>query len=107
VPEGVAEVNSVLVLGREQHLVAASTRIIAENGFDVIGVTRDEEAIALLDTGRFVAVLVGSGVEPASRPAVKRHAAARGTVVLEAVRVPTQTVEEHVREAIVPRLLEL
>lgn len=99
--------TNVLVLGRERHLVDASTRIIAENGFRAVGVTQDEEAFALLDTGQFAAVLVGSGVEFESRPPVKQHAAPHGTVVLEAVRVPTQTVEDHLRESIVPQLLKL
>jgi hypothetical protein len=97
----------VLVLGRERHLVDASTSILQENGFPAVGVTRDEEAFALLDTGRFFAVLVGSGVEPESRPPIERHAAPHGTVVLEARRVFGETVPDHVRHTIVPRLLEL
>jgi hypothetical protein len=99
--------TNVLVLGREHHLVDASTAIIAENGFRAVGVTRDEEAFALLDSGDFAAVLVGSGVETTSRPPVRQHAAAHGTVVLEARRVPMQTVQEHVRDVIVPQLFQL
>jgi hypothetical protein len=98
---------NVLVLGRERHLVDASTAIIEENGFRATGVTRDDEAFALLDTGQFTAVVVGSGVEFASRPPVKRYAAPHGTAVLEARRVPTQTVEEHLRDVIVPMLRRL
>jgi len=79
---------NVLMLGRERHLVDASTAIIEENGFRATGVTRDDEAFALLDTGQFTAVVVGSGVEFASRPPVKQHAAPHGTVVLEARRTP-------------------
>jgi hypothetical protein len=94
----------VLVLGRERHLVDASTSILEESGFHAVGVTRDEDALALLDTGRFVAVLVGSGVELESRPPIKQHAARHGTVVLEARRVFGQTVQDHVRRVIVPRL---
>jgi hypothetical protein len=97
----------VLVLGRERHLVDASMSILQENGFQAIGVTRDEEAFALLDTGRFMAVLVGSGVELESRPPVKQHAAPHGTTVLEARRVFGETVQDHVRYTIVPRLLEM
>jgi hypothetical protein len=62
------------------------------------------QAFALLDTGQFAAVLVGSGVEFASRPPVKQHAAPHGTMVLEARRVPMQTFQEHVRDVIVPKL---
>ncbi|MEW1779841.1 hypothetical protein ACWDFR_02195 [Streptomyces sp. 900105755] len=99
--------KNVLVLGRERHLVDASTDIIEANGFTAVGVTRDAEALSLLDTGRFIAVLVGSGVEWESRPPVRRHAAPHGTVVLEAQRVPMQTVQDHVRDVIVPRLLQI
>jgi hypothetical protein len=102
----VRKVN-LLVLGRERHLVDASTATIEENGFHATGVTRDDEAFALLDTGQFTAVVVGSGVELASRPPVKRHAAPHGTAVLEARRVPMQSVEEHLRDVIVPMLRRL
>jgi hypothetical protein len=97
-------VKNVLVLGREHHLVEASTTIIEQAGYGAVGVTRDEQALALLDTGRFIAILVGSGVEFESRPPVRQHAAPHGTVVLEARRVPMQTVQEHVRDVIVPQL---
>ncbi|WP_055589529.1 hypothetical protein [Peterkaempfera griseoplana] len=99
--------KNVLVLGRERHLVDASTDLIEANGFNAVGVTRDEEALALLDTGRFIAVLVGSGVEWESRPPVHQHAAPHGTAVLQAQRIPMQTVQDHVRHVIVPRLLEI
>ena len=95
---------NVLVLGRERHLVDASTAIIEENGFRAVGVTQDDQAFALLDTGEFAAVLVGSGVEYASREPVKQHAAPHGTAVLEAQPLPMQTVQDHVRDVIVPRL---
>ncbi|WUH94339.1 hypothetical protein OG900_32200 [Streptomyces sp. NBC_00433] len=99
--------KNVLVLGRERHLVDASTGIIESSGFEAVGVTHDEEALALLDTGRFIAVLVGSGVEWESRPSVREHAAPHGTVVLEAQRIPMQTVQDHVRDVIVPRLQQI
>ncbi|MET9358398.1 hypothetical protein ABZY14_36590 [Streptomyces sp. NPDC006617] len=99
--------KNVLVLGRERHLVDASTDIIEAGGFNAVGVTRDEEALSLLDSGRFIAVLVGSGVEWDSRPPVREHAAAHGTVVLEARRIPMRTVQDHVRDVLVPRLLQI
>lgn len=99
--------KNVLVLGRERHLVDASTEIIEQHGFRAVGVTADEEAFALLDTGDFAAVLVGSGVELESRPPVHAHAAPHGTAVFEARRVFGQTVHDHVRHVIVPQLLEL
>ena len=105
--KGTPNVKNVLVLGRERHLVDASIAVIEENGFRAVGVTRDDDALALLDTGQFAAVLVGSGVEHASRPPVRQHAAPHGTLVLEARRVPMQTVQEHVRHVVVPQLRTL
>jgi len=98
---------NVLVLGRSWRGVEASAAIIKANGYDAVGVVQDEEAWALLDTGRFNVVVVGTGVEFASREPVRRHAAPHGTVVLEARRAPLQTVEDHVRTVIVPQLHEL
>jgi hypothetical protein len=100
-------VRNVLVLGRERHLVDVSTAIIEQNGFRAVGVTADEEALALLDTGDFIAVLIGNGVEPGSRPLLRAHASPHGTAVFEARRVLGQTVHEHVRQVVVPHLLRL
>ncbi|MET8876110.1 hypothetical protein [Nocardia sp. NPDC004604] len=95
---------NVLVVGREAHLVNASVAIIHEHGFHALGVTRDEEAFAHLDTGAFAAVLVGSGVEYFSRGPLKQHAEPHRTAVLEARRMPNQTVQQHVQDVIVPQL---
>jgi hypothetical protein len=75
-----------------------------ENGFRAVGVTRDEEAFALLDAGQFAAVLVAAAVEHTSRGPVRKHAAVHGTAVLEAERLAMQTVQEHVRDVIIPQL---
>jgi hypothetical protein len=97
----------VLILGRERSLVDSSVGILEQNGFEAVGVTRDQEAFAQLDTGEFGAVVVGGGVGLLTRPLIKRHAAPHGTEVVEAKRVRMQSVEEHVAEVIVPRLREL
>jgi hypothetical protein len=71
------------------------------SGFHAVGVTRDDEAFALLDTGQFSAVLVGSGVELA--PADQ---AARGPTRNADPRSPPgadATVQQHVRDVIVPK----
>lgn len=99
--------TKVLVLGRERPLVDRTVALIEQSGFDVIGVTDDAEALGLLDTGRFAAVLIGGGVLAASRPLVRQHAALHGAAVLESRRTPFQTVQDHVRRVVVPRLLRL
>jgi len=99
--------KNVPVLGRERQMVDASVGLIEASGFKAVGVTRDEEALSELDSGRFIAVLVGGGVEPESRTPLREHAAPHGTVVIEARRDPAQTVQEHVRHVILPRLQEI
>jgi hypothetical protein len=105
--KGTPKVKNVLIFARGRHLVDASTAIIAENGFHAVGVTRDDEALAQLDTGRFAAVLVGRGVERASRPPIRQHAASHGTLVIEAQPGPRQSIQDYVRDVIVPQLLSL
>jgi hypothetical protein len=58
----------------------------------------------LLDAGQFAAVLVGSAVEHTSRGPVRKHAAVHGTAALDAERLAMQTVQEHVRDVIIPQL---
>jgi DNA-binding response OmpR family regulator len=95
---------NVLVLGRERHLVAASTAVLADHGFAVVGVSRDEEAAAYLDRGTFAALIVGSGVEQISRPPLRQRAARHGTAFIEARRDATQSVQDNVRDVIIPQL---
>jgi hypothetical protein len=105
-PEEVEDMK-VLILGRERQLVDESVAIVERNGFEAVGVTRDEEALTQLDTGEFRAVVVGGGVGRESRPLIKQHAAPHGTEVLEARRGFMQSVQDHVAKVIVPRLREL
>jgi hypothetical protein len=82
-----------------------STAIIASSGLHAVGVTRDE--------GRWRSWTPGgspwcwSAAGSSSRRARPSSGTRPGTVVLEARRVWRQTVEEHVRDVIVPRLRQL
>ncbi len=45
------------------------------DGFDADGVSTDEEARRLLETGEFGVLIIGGGVEPDSRAAIEEFAA--------------------------------
>jgi hypothetical protein len=78
--------------------------MLREQGYHAVGVTRDEEAITCLGTGEFTALLIGSGVERASRGPLRRHAATHRTTVIQAHREPMQSLHDHLRETVIPHL---
>ncbi|MFG2359740.1 hypothetical protein [Streptomyces sp. NPDC048521] len=63
-----------LVLGRTPARVTAVLATLRADGFDAEGVTTDEEARKLLETEKFGVLIVGGGVQPDSRAAIKEFA---------------------------------
>jgi alkyl hydroperoxide reductase subunit AhpF len=64
-----------LVLGRTPARVTAVLATLRADGFDAEGVTTDEDARKLLETEEFGVLIVGGGVAPDSRAAIKEFAA--------------------------------
>ncbi|MEU6200083.1 hypothetical protein [Streptomyces sp. NPDC047061] len=64
-----------LVLGRTPARVTAVLDTLRTDGFDAEGVSTDEEARKLLETGEFGVLIIGGGVGPESRAAFKELAA--------------------------------
>ncbi|SHN09127.1 hypothetical protein [Actinacidiphila paucisporea] len=64
-----------LVLGRTPARVTAVLATLRGDGFEVEGVSTDDEAKALLATDRFEVLIIGGGVGPGSRAAIKEFAA--------------------------------
>ncbi|WP_432190484.1 hypothetical protein [Streptomyces sp. Tue6028] len=64
-----------LLLGRTPARVAQVLATLRADGFDAEGVSTDEEARELLETEEFGVLIVGGGVEPDSRAAIKDFAA--------------------------------
>lgn len=64
-----------LVLGRTPARVTEVLGTLRADGFDAEGVSTDEEARKLLETGEFGVLIIGGGVEPDSRAALKECAA--------------------------------
>ncbi|MCP2166798.1 hypothetical protein [Goodfellowiella coeruleoviolacea] len=97
----------VLVLGRKQEKLNGVLEVLRAEGFDGVGVTTDEEALALLDRGDIGAVIIGGGVGPEARGALKQLAGERDTTVIEgnlADRDTPDAVADYVRDQLLPRL---
>ncbi|AMM10110.1 hypothetical protein ABZ649_03555 [Streptomyces albidoflavus] len=67
-----------LVLGRTPARVREVLATLREDGFAAEGVSTDEEARGLLASGEFGVLIVGGGVGPESRAAMKEFAAGHG-----------------------------
>lgn len=67
-----------LVLGRMPARVTAVLDTLRADGFDAEGVTADEEARKLLEAEEFGVLIIGGGVAPDSRAALKEFAAEQG-----------------------------
>ncbi|MBS1720178.1 MAG: hypothetical protein JST35_07010 [Armatimonadetes bacterium] len=59
----------VLVVGRHPGLLASVIQRLRDQGYDATGVSTDEEALSLSE-GTWDALVIGGGVEPASREAI-------------------------------------
>ncbi|MFJ8750137.1 hypothetical protein ACIREO_12515 [Streptomyces sp. NPDC102441] len=64
-----------LVLGRAPARVTEVLATLRADGFEAEGVSTDEEARKLLEAEEFGVLIIGGGVEPASRAAIKEFAA--------------------------------
>ncbi|MFF3489796.1 hypothetical protein ACFYWS_00475 [Streptomyces sp. NPDC002795] len=67
-----------LVLGRTPARVTEVLTTLHADGFDAEGVSTDDEARGLLETEEFAVLIIGGGVEPVSRAALKEFAAVHG-----------------------------
>ncbi|MEV0847444.1 hypothetical protein AB0J21_16510 [Streptomyces sp. NPDC049954] len=67
-----------LVLGRTPARVSQVLATLRADGFEAQGASTDEEARTLLAAERFGVLVIGGGVEPDSRTAIKEFAARHG-----------------------------
>ncbi|MBL1082306.1 hypothetical protein JK359_09975 [Streptomyces actinomycinicus] len=94
-----------LVLGRTPARVAEVLATLRADGFDAEGVSTDEEARKLLETEEFGVLIVGGGVEPDSRAAIKEFAA-RHRVRRVVDGALTEPFDAYVRAEFEPRIRE-
>ncbi|MFD8818856.1 hypothetical protein ACFV23_47095 [Streptomyces sp. NPDC059627] len=94
-----------LVLGRMPARVTAVLDTLRADGFDAEGVGTDDEARKLLETGEFGVLIIGGGVGPDSRAAIKELAAGSGVrrVIDGALAEPF---DAYVRREFEPRIRE-
>ncbi|AUH43270.1 hypothetical protein [Streptomyces sp. CMB-StM0423] len=94
-----------LVLGRSPARVTEVLATLRADGFDAEGVSTDEQALALLAGDGFGVLIIGGGVEPESRVAIKEFAAEHGVrrVVDGAL---TEPIDAYVRREFEPVIRE-
>ncbi|MGW7545366.1 hypothetical protein ACWGKQ_30285 [Streptomyces sp. NPDC054770] len=94
-----------LVLGRMPARVTAVLDTLRADGFDAEGVGTDDEARKLLETGEFGVLIIGGGVGPDSRAAIKELATGSGVrrVIDGALAEPF---DAYVRREFEPRIRE-
>ncbi len=66
--------HRVLVVGRDPARMRRALRLLEEVKLDAVGALDDADAVAQIETGGFDAVLIGGGVEDASRAMLKEVA---------------------------------
>ncbi|WP_063044825.1 hypothetical protein [Nocardia pseudovaccinii] len=93
----------VLAVGRGQAVVDTATELLRANGYAAVGTIADAEALRVLDTGEITNLIIGGGVEPNSRAALKRKAADRHVTVHEAER-GGRGIEDYLNEVVIPTL---
>ncbi|MFD7293782.1 hypothetical protein ACFV9W_10870 [Streptomyces sp. NPDC059897] len=69
-----------LVLGRTPARVTDVLSTLHTDGFEAEGVSTDDEARGLLETREFAVLIIGGGVGPEARAALKEFAAEHGVV---------------------------
>ncbi|MGW4773796.1 hypothetical protein ACWEO2_37880 [Nocardia sp. NPDC004278] len=93
----------VLAIGRGQAVVDTAIKLLRANGFAAEGCIADADALRALDTGEITDLIIGGGVEPNSRAALKQRAAAQQVVVHEAQR-GGRSIEEYLNDVVIPTL---
>lgn len=93
----------VLVVGREERVVAAVVPVIGRHGVEAVGTTVDAEALAALDGGDVRLLVIGGGIGARSRDSLERRARAHGVDVVD-TPLRDRDVGEYVDREIVPRL---
>ena len=94
-----------LVVGRSPARLEAVLATLRADGFEAEGVSVDDEARQLLETEEFGVLIIGGGVAPEERVALKRFAAEHGVarVIDGALTLPADV---YVRREFEPLIRE-
>lgn len=94
---------TTLVVARGQRALDAVLAVLHDDGFDAVGTTADDEALTQLEAGGVMAVIIGGGVEEASREALRQVAGAHRATVIEGA-LGGRDVKTYIQQEIEPRL---
>lgn len=92
-----------LIIGREPSIVRRGVETVRAQGIPVLGESEDAAAISALASGTVTDLLIGGGVEPSSRDALRQVAAEHGVTVLEAAR-GGRDVADYLVGVVIPEL---
>lgn len=92
-----------LIVAREQALVDQMVSLVAAEGLDIAGTTNDEQAAAQITSGQVSALVIGGGVDDASREHLAQLANQEAVAVIHGA-LKGKNPEAYAREELVPQL---
>jgi|SRR5271165_1973272 len=93
----------VLVVARGKPLIERAVSLINSNGLAADGTTNDDEAASRIEAGQVSTLVIGGGVEQASRERLQILARQNGVRVIEG-SLRGKDPETYVREELLPVL---
>lgn len=88
---------SAVVIGRERQVLDSVLAVLHDDGYQVHGTTSEAEALAWLSTSDVTTLIIGGGIEQASRDRLRQAATAEHLPVVESA-FAGRTVETYVRD---------
>ncbi len=93
----------ILIVAREQTVIARVASLLRQQGFDASGVSSDEEAVARLESGAVEGLVIGGGVPRESRRRLRTVAEGRRVPVVRGA-LAGKDPEVYVRDELAPQL---
>ena len=94
---------SAVVIGRERQVLDSVLAVLHDDGYQVHGTTAEAEALVWLATNDVTTLIIGGGIEQASRDRLRQAAAAQHLPVVES-SFAGRTVQTYVRDELEPEL---
>jgi hypothetical protein len=94
---------SVLVVARGKDLIGRIVPLINAGGVTARGTTEEDDAVSWIETGDISTLIIGGGVEPASRQRLRASANLKGVRVIDG-RAHGKDPRIFVREELLPEL---
>jgi hypothetical protein len=102
-----ASESTVVVLGRSPEKMRAATTVLVTQGFAVVGVFTEAEALrAIAGYDSLLAVVAGGSVSAAARERLREAAAAHGAVIVDAA-IGHADPAAHFTSEVLPHLIAI